>query len=403
MITITKNQCYFTDIWVSPKDFKKAKKASLTKQWYVQCYFYDPKFKDKYPKGFPYRKKINKFQTLKERIEAAEYLLLEIPALFKQGYNPITKLYMVDKEDQELDPTHISEESSFLHALNWAYNNVEVSQSTKNDIKGILKYVTEAVVRLAFDELEIKTVKKKHIRFVLDNIQKETGPFSAHKFNKYRSYLSILFKELEEYEIIENNFVKSIRKKTELREPREVLTKEQRTLVNNHLKDNYISFWRFTNIFFHSGARISELLDLKVKDVNLDKGTFRILVKKGKQFIHTNKVIKDIALPFWERAIIGAHDDQYVFSNGLVPGDNRIRREQIQRRWKTHVKDKLGITADFYALKHLNLDDIAEIYSIEDAASAAGHTSTRMVITHYAVGEKERRNNKIRVLNNNFG
>lgn len=155
---------------------------------------------------------------------------------------------MIDKEDQELDPTHISEESSFLHAINWAYNNVEVAESTKNDLKGILKYVTEAIIRLAFDELEIKAVKKKHIRFILDNIQKEIGQFSAHKFNKYRSYLSILFKELEEYEIIENNFVKSIRKKTEFREPREILSKEQRTLVNNHLRDNYVSFWRFTNI-----------------------------------------------------------------------------------------------------------------------------------------------------------
>ncbi|TRU56499.1 MAG: site-specific integrase, partial [Microcystis aeruginosa Ma_QC_Ch_20071001_M135] len=268
MKKIPNTDCSFTEPWVSPPDWKKATKSSLNKTWYVQAYFFDPLFADKYPKGFPFRKKLNKLATIEERKMAAKLYLEEIPRLFlDKGYNPITKNFMFDvKEESDCE---ISEKSFINEALQYAFKNIKVADSTNTDIKSVIKYFTRSVEQLRLHRLAIGEVKRKHIRAIIDNIEKNEGEFSGHKFNKYRSYLQILFSELVEHEIIEVNVITGIRKRKQEKKIRQTLTPEQRELVNNHLRDHWPDFWRFVNIFFHSGARTTELLRLQVKDVDL--------------------------------------------------------------------------------------------------------------------------------------
>jgi hypothetical protein len=85
-----------------------------------------------------------------------------------------------------------------------------------------------------------------------------------------------------------------------------------------------------------------------------------------------------------------------------VPGPKAIRTEQITRRWYTHVKKDLNITADFYSLKHLNTDETAAMLSLEDAAAHNSHTSTVITMKHYAVGEKERQHERLKKVGNKF-
>lgn len=56
--------CSCTDIWLRLKKLKTANsKKYLEQEWYVQCKFYDPLFVKKYPNGFQFRKRLNKFKT----------------------------------------------------------------------------------------------------------------------------------------------------------------------------------------------------------------------------------------------------------------------------------------------------------------------------------------------------
>jgi integrase len=400
--------CTCTDAWVSPANWKTiSDKKALSVQWYVQCNFYDPLFKEKYPKGFPFRKKLNKYKTVEQRKIAAEYFLQEIPNLFlDKGYNPITKTFMIEPEPEIIPEdkslTEITPDTPFLIALDLAHKSVKIAETTYNDIKYMLDRFKPAAEQLRYDELKISEVQRKHIRFTLDQLENTEESFSAHKFNKYRGYLSTLYKELMEYEAVENDIVLEIKKRVHETKVREVLTEEQRKLVNEHLKTNFPDFWRFTILFFHSGGRISELLNLKVDDISLVNQRYRVFIKKGKQYKWVERVIKDVAIDIWIKSLYGAKKGDYLFSNGLVPGPKTIRREQIDRRWRTHVKKKLGVTADFYALKHLNLDETAAMLSLKDAAAMANHKSTEMVEKHYAVGEQERQFMRLQTVNNNF-
>ncbi|MFJ1430983.1 hypothetical protein ACILE2_09300 [Capnocytophaga canimorsus] len=75
MTTKTIDGCSYSEFWVHPKNWQKATKKDLEKDWYVQCAFFDPRFQKKYPKGFPYRKRVNKPKTIEERKAVISFLL----------------------------------------------------------------------------------------------------------------------------------------------------------------------------------------------------------------------------------------------------------------------------------------------------------------------------------------
>lgn len=397
------NGCSYTDIWVSPADWKTiTSKASLKQEWYLQCQFYDPLFKEKYPKGFSFRKKVNKPKTIQERRIIITMLLKEIKFLFEsKGYNPITKSYMISEPEPEVN-SEINPDTPFIEALNYAFSKMTVADSTYKDIQGIINKIKASSEQLRYEDMPVSEIKRKHIRYIIDNLEKSEGTFSGHKFNKYRTYLQSLYNELVDYEVVESNIIKDIRKKKTTKTTTETLSLEERTAVYNQLKPHFPEFLRFSILYFHSGGRIAEMLRLKAEHVELDKLRYKILVKKGASYKWMYRAIKEIALPYWKEALQDAKKDHFVFSVGLLPGDTSIRREQINRRWRTHIKEKLNITADFRSLKHSNLDEISAQLSLKDAANAAGHTSTDMVAKHYAVGENARAMERIQKMGNEF-
>ena len=108
MMTETKFGCSYSEIWVSPVDWKTSKKKNLTVNWYVQCIFYDPAFKEKYPNGFQFRKRGNKPRTLEGRQRLVLFLYNNMKKLLDSGFNPITKTFMGEVEvNQNIDETHL--------------------------------------------------------------------------------------------------------------------------------------------------------------------------------------------------------------------------------------------------------------------------------------------------------
>lgn len=70
-----------------------------------------------------------------------------------------------------------------------------------------------------------------------------------------------------------------------------------------------------------------------------------------------------------------------------------------QGRW--HVKNKLGICADFYSLKHSNLDEVSEMAGLEIAKKLAGHTNINTTKI-YTIGESSRQSEIIKGIKNKF-
>jgi len=100
----------------------------------------------------------------------------------------------------------------------------------------------------------------------------------------------------------------------------------------------------------------------------------------------------------------GCGGEDYVFGLGLKPSkrETPIRSDQITKRWNRLVKNKLGIEADFYSLKHLNTDETAALLGLEAAALQNSHTSTIITFKHYALGEKGRQLERLKKVGNKF-
>lgn len=396
------NGCHCSNPSISPKNWKTVA-ASAKKDWYIQYYFYDPRNKldngKIKPKLIIYKGGINQYKTTAERKSIIKKVYDELLHLLQiEGFNPIagTK-YIAATTSLEIEPT-----TRFIIALRQAFAKIKIERSTYNDIKCTLKQVEKAASELNYTSMYISDIRRKHIKTLLDHLQKTSINFSAHKYNKTRINLMLLFKELLELEAVDTNPIREISKMKITQRLRVLLTEDERIEVDAHLKKSYPEFWRFLHIFFHSGARECELLKIKVRDINVARQTFKVTVNKGRGSKEMQRTIKNIALPLWVELIEGAKADDYIFSRGLKPGPDAIHRDQITRRWRMHVKEKLGIKADLYSLKHLNLDETAALLDINAAAAQAGHTSTVITMKHYTLGEKERQHNRLKGVANGF-
>ena len=393
------NGCKCSELQVNPKNWDTSK-ASIKKNWYIYYRFYDPKAKELYPKGkLRIIKGMNDAKTLGERQEVVRALMsLELNELKTLGYNPITEQHLTPITAQFL----INPDTLFIDALKQAFAKANYMGHTKSDIKSVLNYVEKAAILLRFDYLSIKDIKPSHIMLILEQCGKIKDRWSANNHNTYIKYLSILFGQLIQLRCVEYNPVRDIKKKKVTKQLREVLSPEQCQEIDQFTMEFDVHLWRFIHIFFHSGSRTTEILRVQGEHVDLKRQKVKYLVLKGQEYQWVERTIKNVALPLWQQAMEGCGSQDFVFSKGLKSGTKPIRAEQISRRWRTQIKKKLGISCDFYSLKHLNTDQTSALLGLKEASIHNSHKSTGITMT-YAVTEKERIHQKIKEIDNQFG
>ena len=376
--------CACTKPNVTPKNWKTGGKELLLKEWKIQYYFFDPTFKNdpKYCKGKQVRLKgMNGYHTLEERRIATKYLLeLTIKDLKQHNYNPITNKFSKITAD-------LNEDMYFIDALAYAYKEKKAAHNTLLNVKSMLKYVNTSIKALDFQFLEIKNVSRKHVKAIISH-QEKTRDISNDRYNKYISMLSPLFDDLIELEIIEHNPIYKIKKYPRIHKLRKILSNDDYLRVYDYLKKGHYNFWRYMMIFSRSGSRSSELFRLKKNDVNIKTREFKILIIKGKQYKEVMKPINIHVVELWKEIML--EPGESVFSSNFKSGDKESNSRQVTDYWKRHVKDKIGITVDFYAFKHAYLDEVRQALTMQEAAKLAGHSDTRMMEKHYAIGEQRR-------------
>jgi integrase len=402
------NNCRCSELKVFPKNWNHAG-ASTAKDWYIYYRFYDLNYKD-HPK-LKYGllrvvKGMNCDKRLNERREIVRELLKDELYLLKQEcFNPITQQFNHPIQLRfDLDPN-----TPFIAALKQALTKVKAVRGTIIDMKSVIKGVERAAKQLMVDQVAVSKITRKYIKVILEKCAENNPRWSARRHNVYRTTLISLFRQLISMEAVETNPVRDIEKAREIKKEKIMLSDDQRMMIDQTLKAKQYAFWRFIQIFFHSGARETEILNVKAKDVDLVNQTCKYTVLKGRSIREIRRPIKDIALPWWEELMKDCSPDQYVFSAGLIPGEKSIRPEQVTRRWRLHVKKKLGIKADFYSLKHLNttetmdhLNYMAAGRAEDEMARFNGHTSSAMVVKIYDVKNKARKDELIKKVSNSF-
>lgn len=399
----TYNGCYRSTISCIPRNWR-TKKASTKKDWVIAYRFYDPSVKGS---ALSWKKQVqirgmNDTRDLEVRQQITAALIRQEEELLDVlGFNPITRQYMAPPDDVMYE---ISPRTPFVAALRIALDKVDVVHHTRTDMRSVVNNIEKASCVLydnqnmkRYSDLAIGQVSRRHIKALLDYFSRNNPRWSNNRFNMYKAYISMLFKELLEAEACEVNPARDIAAKKKTRKLRAVLTPAEEQRIDEHLKRNHYTFWRFMRIFYDSQARVTELMALRRDGhVRINQQEFTVTVKKGKETREDIRVISADIIPLWREVWESAAPGQYLFSRGLKPGDKKIRPDQVGRRWEKYVKAPvekggLSIGKDFYSLKHLSTDKMASSYGLQLASSGAGHTNTHTTMTHYAVGEKRRR------------
>ena len=367
---------HYSKLTVTPSDYLTGGVDLLKKTWQISYYFFD----SDHPKGKQIRiKGMNRATTLADRRSITKQLIANETYQLEAGMNPITKTSGV------YNKVHLTEDTPFIRALELAMDAVIVEHQTRLDIKSaILK-----IKKHAEEYTPISEVRKRDMVRILD----QCG-VSPKRYNKIKGYISILFAHLVKLEVIEHNFIRDIPNLRTVKNLRKVITKEEREKLYKLKESNY-NFFRFIMIFFHSGARLTELLKLKVADCDLKNQYFTVTIKKGSYSKQQRKPITNEVLTYWKE--LQGEPDMYVFSEKLEPGFHPIRRDQVTRRWKTHCKDALGIESDLYSLKHAHADLISEQLGLIYTQNQMGHMSPE-ISKIYATKEAERRMEELKGL-----
>lgn len=418
-MTTTFFNCYFTEIKVVPENWKTtAKKGapSLNKDWYFWYRFYDPTVMDQNGKIKPMLvigKGMNKFKTLAERRNYTEVLIQsEIKHLTIDGYNPITSSYMIEQEEEfdgEIDP-----DAPFIDALKKSRELLSCSKGTKKDMKSVIKGIEKASAQLRFHDYPVCKIGRKHLKKILLRCE-SIYSLSPGRYNLYRGYLNMLYNELVEQEAVAGNPIRDISKKVSIKKIRDVLTPDERERIKAHLKEAFPRFGMFVALFYNSGGRKTELFQLKPSMVNLQKQSYRCVVKKRKTWAEVERPIKDVAVKYWEFFLKDCREDQFIFGTRFLPSDKPMGNDMPTRYWFEYVKAPekdggLNIQKDFYPLKHLNTTETVDYFETmltgekpEDmAAIQNAHTSSAMVVTIYDVKNKDRRFEKLKRVPNDF-
>lgn len=140
-----------------------------------------------------------------------------------------------------------------------------------------------------------------------------------------------------------------------------------------------------------TGARLSDLCDLKATDVQKRKDGYWLSVEKGK----TEAAQRDIPLhkagePIVKRRL-KASTDGYLFS-GLSPGGpDRKRSWYVSKAYARFRKKGAGVTKrgeDFHALRHTFISALEGLEAPESTVKLlVGHKRTSMTYGRYSTGE----------------
>ena len=338
------NGCSCSEPGVYPKTWERSN-ASIKKNWYIHYRFYDPLFAESYPNGYQVQVKgMNIYKSLAERQDATKELLAgELKLLKEQAYNPIPGQASEHSDIEELSGDYpIPPDTGLTKALERGLERLDIVKSFKDDLLSNLKFIKPAIEQLRMQDLPVKDVRRRHIVMILDRCGKNKDIWTAATYNRYRRNLSCIFRELVKIEAIEHNPIDEyLEQKKRTETIKEILTADEIELINTKLRELNFPFWRFIHIFCNSGARTTEIMKVKLSEIDLNRQMVRYTIKKGKKIRIVERPIKDEVFYLWEQLAVEAKkigDNCYLFSEGLRPGENLIRTDQIKRRWRTWVQ-----------------------------------------------------------------
>src|SRR5665647_2239132 len=230
------NNCRCSELVVYPKNWKTVS-ANTNIRWTITYRFYDPVYKDQYPKGKQVQVKgMNGTSVLKDRRKQTQDLLDELMSILKvEGYNPIIANFVPVANTSEKTIPELKSSTPFIDALQFALLKKRWTHKVKIDATSILNYTEEAARKLKYQNIPVSLITSAHISEILDVLWKINPRFSNYRYNKYLKCYTGLYKVFTLYNVVSGNIPKGIDKLVQTKRIRKTLTIKERKAVGDYL------------------------------------------------------------------------------------------------------------------------------------------------------------------------
>jgi integrase len=381
------------------------KNLDISKNWLVQLDYTDPCTGEKLRKQI--RNGINYLKSRKERIREVKDLMSALKKKLLAGWNPIGTLPPVSAE---MDPSKMT----FNEALDFALKSKKPNlvDKSETDIGGVKNFAKAAAVKLGIDKMPVIQTRKLHIKQILVQIghdrqqaynrekRKVKRKWTGNSYNKYKGFLSLLFKELGEYEAVEFNPCSNISNQKEITTNIHKHSTEKETqAIKEHLHKNYPDFNNYLAFEYLTGMRPLELFRIRIESIDYFNQRFVLEYYEGKTQQTRFIPIPNSLMRYLEDMNLDTYPPTYyIFSDNFKPGPNcrgTNRSDYASRFWKMVIKDGLGINVSLYSFKGKGGEAKREAGIATGSVSAGfGHGSINMSY-NYLHGEQDRINREI--------
>ncbi|OPC30747.1 tyrosine-type recombinase/integrase [Elizabethkingia anophelis] len=366
----------FTEMKVYPKNWDTLK-STVKKTWEIQYTFINNR-------GIEYPRRIKGMNHIKdhsERVTETKRIMEDETFLLSRGWNPITEEFEEITDTVELIHGRIP----FLQSLDMAIKTFDITKDSAGDMKNSLIHISKYSIKLKLYTKEIKDVTKGDIKQLLITMSKDGH--SNYRINKTRTHLSKCFAFFTELDIFQVNFIEGIKRLEHTPAVKNIIRTQVDWEKFHKLESVHPWLYRFANIFFYSGSRIEEMLGVTKEDVDLEKGIFYIILKKGGKHIRTMRAINMNAYDLWDNVLKETGHGQYLFGHNMKPGHDRLHRQTAYKIWKKNSA-KVGLKVTLYSLKYAFLNQVSKLFGLPKAQELAGHTTDRTTKI-YAIDYKE--------------
>jgi len=341
-----------------------------------------------------YKKGINYYKDLKERLSEANALAAALYSKLKTGWNPLVPEITATQSDLTL-----------FECLDFAMEKKRpnIGPKTISGYNGTVKFIKAAIKSIGIEHLTIVDTKRVHIKLIMEKA-KEQRQWSNNAYNKHLNHLKAILSELIQWDIISVNPAHTIKNLEVAESDANVPASfDDIEKIKKELQLNHPYFYNFIITIFHTGIRPEELVNIQLSMINLTKSEItlpaEITKTKKKRIVPINQHLaadfegmdfEHLPKTFYlfgsfrepGKGNVGKHRD-------FLPAPTRIKRDTATKRWERIVKKGLEIPMNMYAMKHLGADrKILAGLELDSLRELYGHTS-KLMTEKYAKVVKE--------------
>ena len=344
--------------------------------WFIEYYVTNPFTQTLERRKFRLNNLRKRCRTAMEFRVQANTICSQLNMKLANGWNPFTE---TSNEKPGTLPISAMYEKYFADV------EKDLRPDTLRSYKSFSKMLIEWCEKKTSDMLLGDFTDVMAVRF-LDE-QRQERKWANATFNNNLVSAQAFFTWCVKKKYIEKNPFYGIEKKKKEAKKRTVVNADARSIIRDYFMKHQQGYLLICELVFQSLIRPAEISRLRVSNVDLENKVIRLDGSITKTKYSRNAVLSDELIEILSRNLAGANPDDYLISNGYLPGKEPISTKMYRNTWAKMRKDcHLPDTMQLYSLRDTGIislfDNGADANTVKGAADHHNLNITSIYCDH---------------------